>query len=96
MPAPVIVLPQQFKGTTLSVVAADVVSHVDGEGTWPEAMTCILQRLGCRELTVEEIIASLRRGRCDASLLELRYEYPPKARRDFVYLTNLRGYVASL
>lgn len=62
----------------------------------PNEIGRILQRLACRELTVEEIIASLRRGRCDASLLELRYEYPPKARRDFVYLTNLRGYVASL
>ena len=39
VPAPIIVLPQQFKGTTLSQVAADVVSRVDGEGHWPEAIT---------------------------------------------------------
>jgi hypothetical protein len=35
---PLIVLPEQFKGTTLSAVAADVVGHVDDKGQWPETM----------------------------------------------------------
>jgi hypothetical protein len=35
MSAPLIVLPLQFKGTTLSAVPADVVRRVDEEGRWP-------------------------------------------------------------
>ena len=45
MPAPVILLPQQFKGPTLSEVAADVVSHLDEDGKWPEAITFDFCRL---------------------------------------------------
>jgi hypothetical protein len=43
MPAPIIVLPQQFKGTTLSQVAADVVKHA--QNGWPEAITFDFSRL---------------------------------------------------
>jgi hypothetical protein len=44
MTAPIILLPQQFKGTTLSQVAADVVKHVD-DGRWPEAIIFDFSRL---------------------------------------------------
>jgi hypothetical protein len=43
--SPVIVLPQQFKGSTLSQVAADVVRHVDDKGKWPDAITFDFSRL---------------------------------------------------
>jgi hypothetical protein len=45
MPAPVIALPQQFRGTTLSTVAAAVVDHVDNDGVWPEELTFDFSRL---------------------------------------------------
>ena len=43
MSVPVILLPQQFKGSTISEVAADVVKHA-GDG-WPEAITFDFSRL---------------------------------------------------
>jgi len=45
MAAPVIVLPAQFRGSTLSQVAADVGRHVDDKGNWPEAVTFDFSRL---------------------------------------------------
>jgi len=45
MTAPVIVLPAQFRGSTLSQVARDVVRHVDDKHNWPEAITFDFSRL---------------------------------------------------
>jgi hypothetical protein len=47
-------------------------------------------------LTAEEIITSSQRRGLEASLLHVRFEHPPKAARDLIYLTNIVGYVASL
>jgi hypothetical protein len=44
MPTPVILLPVRFEGTTLSVVAAEVVSKVGG-GDWPPEIEFDFSRL---------------------------------------------------
>jgi hypothetical protein len=56
----------------------------------------VLQRLLCRELTAKEVIANSKRGVDAASLLHVRAEYPPRAKRTLVYLTHFPTHIASL
>ena len=61
-----------------------------------QTIATILQRLACRDLSAQEIIASSMPTGSKVPLLDVRLENPPKAKRALIYLINLQGYMASL